>query len=193
MIRRAVPADATALAELGERTFRDAFAADNRPEDLEAHLAATYASAIQAAELADPSRVVLVAEEDGGTLAAFSHLRFGAPPPPGVPGAAPAEVLRFYVERRWHGHGLADRLMRATLEAAAERGAETLWLGVWERNARALAFYRRNGFRDVGSHVFLLGSDAQTDRLLTRPVTPPAPSLPERPGAGRASPPRSAP
>ena len=57
--------------------------------------------------------------------------------------------------------------MRAVIAAASGRGAKTLWLGVWERNLRAQAFYRKMGFVDAGSHTFLLGSDRQTDRLLT--------------------------
>ena len=168
-IRPAAPADAPALAALGERTFRDTFAADNTPEDLAAHLAATYGPARQAEELADPRRTTLVAATDAGELIAFAQLLAGAAPPC-VAGPAPIELLRFYVDRGWHGRGVAQALMAATLEAAAARGAETIWLGVWERNPRAIAFYRKWGFEDVGSHDFMLGSDRQTDRILVRPV-----------------------
>ena len=57
-----------------------------------------------------------------------------------------------------------------TLAAARARGAGTLWLGVWERNPRGIAFYVKCGFRDVGSKPFLLGSDWQTDRVMVRPL-----------------------
>jgi ribosomal protein S18 acetylase RimI-like enzyme len=60
--------------------------------------------------------------------------------------------------------------MTAVLEAAVRRGAATLWLGVWERNPRAQAFYRKYGFVDVGAHTFILGSDHQIDRLMARPL-----------------------
>ena len=60
--------------------------------------------------------------------------------------------------------------MRACLDEAQQAGHETIWLGVWERNERAKAFYHKNCFMDVGSHVFMLGTDAQTDRILVRPV-----------------------
>ena len=59
--------------------------------------------------------------------------------------------------------------MGACLEEAAGGGYETLWLGVWEHNLRAIAFYRRWGFETVGSHTFLLGSDEQTDLIMVRP------------------------
>ena len=56
--------------------------------------------------------------------------------------------------------------MDAAVEAAAARGARTLWLGVWERNARAIAFYAKCGFADVGAQPFTLGADVQTDRVM---------------------------
>lgn len=167
-IRHASPADAPALAELAARTFRDAFGADNRPEDLAQHLATAYGPAQQARELADPGITTLVAEQDG-TLVAFTQLRRGAPPA-AVRGPAPIEVWRFYLAAEWHGRGLAQRLMAAVLEAAIAAGACTLWLGVWERNPRAIAFYRKAGYVDVGTHVFMVGTDPQTDRLMARPV-----------------------
>ena len=88
----------------------------------------------------------------------------------------PLELKRLYVARAWHGQGVAQALMEAALDAARARGAATLWLGVWERNPRAAAFYRKYGFERVGEHTFMLGADAQTDWLLVRPVAavPPA-------------------
>jgi ribosomal protein S18 acetylase RimI-like enzyme len=70
-----------------------------------------------------------------------------------------------------HGRGVARQLMAAVFAAARGRSAQTLWLGVWEKNLRALAFYRKFGFVDVGSHQFVLGTDVQTDRLMVRDIT----------------------
>ncbi len=130
------------------------------------YLASSYSPELQTAELANPGIVTLVAEVDG-RLAGFAQLRDG-PPPPGVDGAQPIELWRFYVERAWQGRGVAQALMRATLDAAVERGAGTLWLCVWERNHRAQAFYRKIGFEDRGSKEFILGRDRQTDRVMAR-------------------------
>jgi len=168
-VRPAVPADARALAALGERTFREAFAADNAPENVAAHLAATYSPARQGEELMDPRRKTLVAATEGGELIGFVQLLAGEAPP-SVRGPAPIELLRLYVARHYHGRGVAQALMAAALEAAADRGALTIWLGVWERNPRAIAFYRKCGFEDVGSQVFILGTDRQTDRVMARPL-----------------------
>jgi ribosomal protein S18 acetylase RimI-like enzyme len=85
-----------------------------------------------------------------------------------VAGTAPIELWRFYVDRPLQGRGVARVLMDALLEAAHARGAETIWLGVWERNPRAQAFYGKCGFLDVGQQEFRLGSDRQIDRVMSR-------------------------
>ena len=167
-IRPALPADAGALSELGARTFRDTFAADNSPEDMTLYLASSYSPELQAAELANPDIITLLAEVDGH-LAGFAQLRDG-PSSPGVGPGRPLELWRFYVERRWQGRGVAQALMRSTFAAAAERGARLLWLCVWERNLRAQAFYRKFGFEDRGAKEFVLGRDRQTDRVMARPL-----------------------
>jgi GNAT superfamily N-acetyltransferase len=163
-IRRAVPEDASALAEFASRTFTETFGAENRPQDLAAHLRSAFGVAQQGAELASPDVVTLLVESDG-TLAAFAQVRRG-PAPGCVTEAAPVELWRFYVDRPWQGRGLAQRLMASVRQAAYQLGGNCLWLGVWERNLRAIAFYQKCGFRDVGSHDFWLGTDRQTDRVM---------------------------
>ncbi len=85
-------------------------------------------------------------------------------------GPAPVELARFYVDRPWHGRGLAQRLMAAVVDAAIQLGGQTLWLGVWEQNPRAIAFYAKSGFLDAGSTDFFVGPDRQTDRVLVTAV-----------------------
>jgi len=166
-IRVASMSDARALSDFARRVFYEAFAAQNDAEDMAAYLDASFGEARQAAEIADRDRVTLLAEQDG-TLLAYAQLHRGSPPPC-VSGPDPVELVRFYVDSGWQGKGIAQALMRATDEAAAPLG-RTLWLGVWEHNARAIAFYMKSGFVDVGSHVFRLGQDRQTDRIMSRAV-----------------------
>ncbi|HEU4628767.1 MAG TPA: GNAT family N-acetyltransferase [Gemmatimonadaceae bacterium] len=168
-IRPATPDDAATLSAFARDCFHDAFAADNRAEDMAAYLAATFSPERQAAEIADAATTVLLAHVDGA-LAGYALLATGAAPP-AITGPAPIELRRFYVARPWHGRGVADRLMDAVLDTARARGAATLWLGVWERNPRAIAYYRKRGFVDVGSWAFVLGSDRQTDRVMTRAIS----------------------
>jgi ribosomal protein S18 acetylase RimI-like enzyme len=160
-IRRAVPADAPALADLAARTFREAFGPVNRPEDIAAHLDRSYGPRQQLAEIRSDAVRTLLASV-GGALAGFAQVRRSTV-------HAPAELWRLYVDRPWHGRGVADRLMAAALDEARDLGAASIWLGVWEHNPRAIAFYARHGFVPVGTQAFVLGEDRQTDLVLVRP------------------------
>lgn len=169
-IRRAVPGDAAALAALAERTFVEAFGARNRPEDLALHCAASYGEAIQRGEILSDALATFVAVGPAG-LSGYLQMAWETPPP-GIVGARPVEIRRFYVDAPWHGRGLAQALMATALDVAAGRAADPLWLGVWEENPRGIAFYRKCGFTVVGSHVFVVGSDPQRDLLMTRTLVP---------------------
>lgn len=165
-IRVASIRDAAPLARLAERTFRDTFASSNTSENMELHCQSSYGEAIQASELKHPAMQTLVCEE-GGALIGFAQLRWGDAPPC-VSSPLPGELLRLYVERAWHGKGVAQSLMQASLEALQRHGSDTAWLGVWEHNPRAIAFYRKFGFVEVGEHVFPVGTDPQRDVVMTR-------------------------
>jgi len=164
-IRRATVADAAVLADLARTTFHDTFAATNDAADMALHLAKAYGVPQQAAELEDPGILTLLVEADGAAIA-YAQVR-GDHVPHSVTGPAPVELWRFYVSQGWHGRGVAQSLMERVKAEALQLGAKTLWLGVWEKNDRARAFYAKCGFADVGEHIFLFGTDPQTDRVMT--------------------------
>lgn len=165
-IRQAAVRDAASLAELAERTFRDTFAHVNRAEDIDSHCRNNYRESIQAAEIRDPNRATLVCHVRD-SLIAYGQLRWGSAPPC-VVATKPAEIQRLYVDARWHGKGIAHALMASLLDAAIAGGADAAWLGVWERNPRAISFYAKRGFAMVGEHVFVLGQDSQRDLVLAK-------------------------
>lgn len=165
-VRNAGPADASALAELAERSFRDAFGAANSEADMDAHCADNFGEALQLAEIQGPDWSTLVAEQSG-ELVGYGQLRWSSAPAC-VAGSRPAEIYRLYVDSRWHGRGVAQMLMDALLKKATEGNADTVWLGVWERNSRAIAYYRKSSFREVGEHRFMLGGDPQRDIVMSR-------------------------
>lgn len=175
-IRTATVTDADMLAALGARTFHETFAADNRAEDIAAYTAYAYGVDQQRRELMSAGATFLVGEIDG-TAAAYAYLRRAAIPEGAAsdsnhPLGRAVELARFYVDAPFHGQGIARVLMDAVVAEAMRREASTLWLGVWERNARAIRFYEKSGFRDIGSHPFRLGSDLQRDRLMARDLAP---------------------
>ena len=167
-MRRGTLNDAGLLSELGALTFSETFAADNTPEDLAAYIATSFNVAQQTVELEDPASTFLIAEVDG-RAAGYAMLHEGQPEKD-VEGANAIELVRLYVSREWLGRGIGEELMRACIDEARQTGHETLWLGVWERNGRAQAFYRKWNFRAVGEHMFQLGSDMQRDILMERPL-----------------------
>lgn len=169
-IDRATPADAHGLAEFAARAFADTFVPQNRPEDIAAHLSETFGAHRQAAEIADPEIVTLLATADR-QLIGYVQVRRGSAPSC-VPGDQSVELWRFYVDRQWQGRGVARLLMQSVHRAAHQLGGRTLWLSVWERNGRAIAFDQKAGFRYVGTQPFLVGADRQTDHIMVAPVTP---------------------
>ena len=172
-IRLATTADAEPLAALAERTFQDTFADDNAVGDMEAYVRDSFSLDQVRAELADDTNTFLLAfVDDVERPTGYAKLRTGTADP-SVTGPDPVELERLYVDRSAIGHGVGAALMRASLNAARSAGHRTLWLGVWEQNARAISFYERWAFETVGDHVFRLGSDDQTDLIMERPVPGP--------------------
>ena len=165
-IRHAAVADAASLTELAARTFYDAFAEMNKPENMEAYMRAAFTVPQLTAELNDPRASFLLAEV-AGVPAGYAKLRNGAAPAC-ITGAEPIELARLYVAQQYHGAGIGHDLMRACLDEARSRGYQTIYLGVWEHNTRAQTFYFKWDFTVVGSHIFQMGDDAQLDWLMQR-------------------------
>lgn len=165
-IRRATLADVGPLSAFAHRVFHDTFAPDNDPADMAAYLAEAFSPGKQEAELAHPQRTCLLAEQDG-VFVGYAAILDGAAHP-SVPGGHPVELERFYVDHAWHGRGIAGALMTAVIDTATRGGGDVLWLGVWERNARAIRFYRKWGFERVGAQTFRLGTDLQQDDVMRR-------------------------
>jgi ribosomal protein S18 acetylase RimI-like enzyme len=165
VIRRGAVADAPALARFAADTFTEAFGDVTSPADLTAHLANTYSPALQAAELADPDVITLLALRDEG-IVAYAQVRRTADAPECIDSRDTVEVSRFYADRSVRGSGVPRRLMQRSLDAALELGGRHAWLGVWENNPRAIAFYRKLGFVPVGRKIYVVGSDHQTDHVM---------------------------
>lgn len=180
-IRLATVSDAEELAALASRTFFDTYAAQNTADDMRAHISRSYEAAIQRAEIQDESMRTLLAVDGADRAIGYAQLRLRDPrhaepacvinpPPPAEPMPNPMEIWRFYVDKPWHGRGVAQRLMNATLALARSLGARSVWLGVWEKNPRGIAFYRKCGFEHIGEHDFIFADQPQTDLVMARAV-----------------------
>jgi diamine N-acetyltransferase len=168
VIRDATQDDAAALTDLAYTTFWDAFAAHpkNAPDDLADYMAKAFNVEQFARELSDEKSNFLIAEIDG-QMAGYSKIVFDYIEP-GVVAQRPVELNRLYSRQEFYGQGVGQTLMDTCFTRARELDRDVMWLGVWEYNPRAQRFYEKNGFRVVGKHVFLLGSDPQTDLLMQK-------------------------
>lgn len=160
--------DAALLADLGWRTFEEAFGADNHPDDMAAFRPTMYSLELQAAELADPATEFIIAEVAGEAVG-YIKLKH-KPVPEAIQAQHPLQIDRLYISRAWTGRGLGDKLMHLSLQKAQQRGHDVVWLTVWEHNTRAQRFYQRYGFREVGELSFVLGRDVQRDLYMQREV-----------------------
>jgi len=160
-IRYANENDASLLAELGRKTFYDSFITFNTEEDMAKYLSEHYSEEIQMSEIQDPNTVFLIAEENGAPVG-YAKLK-GQSKGDGVAGTNPLELQRIYSIQEYIGKGVGPALMKESISEAEERGFNCLWLGVWEKNDRAIKFYEKWGFQKVGNYLFTLGEDIQKD------------------------------
>jgi diamine N-acetyltransferase len=165
--REANTEDSPQLAEFGGRVFLASYA-HVMDEELQSYARASFTTAQQRAELADPSITTFLALDR--EIIGYAQLRIDSRPDCALTAAAPAELKRIYVDHGWHGRGVAQELLTLIHDVALQRGCDVLWLAVWEINARAISFYSKNGFRQIGRQGFPIGNEVQSDLVMARPL-----------------------
>ncbi|WP_423918780.1 GNAT family N-acetyltransferase [Frigoribacterium sp. 2-23] len=170
--RPATASDASELSEVAALTFPLACPPGTELADI-ARFVTTVLSEERFVEyLADDARVVTVIVDDAGAIVGYSMLVGGDPSEADVATVVTArptiELSKFYLVSDTHGTGAAATLMTATLEAAADTGAATVWLGVNRYNERANRFYEKNGFGVVGAKRFVVGDQVHDDHVRER-------------------------
>jgi diamine N-acetyltransferase len=154
-IRRADAADAELVSVLGAVTFYEAYFEQDDPPDLANYIHESFALTKIRAEIEDKHAEFFIIFLDKHAVG-YAKLRTDSKAE-GVKNERAIELQRIYVVERVFGRGVGARLLKHCLEAARERGFETLWLGVWEENRRARKFYEKHGFRRVGTLTFPYG------------------------------------
>lgn len=160
--------DAALLSQLGARTFREAFGRFIPPIDLDSYISATYNPARQMDGLTNPLRKCLIAEREGIAVGyAMLHAHEALPI---VAGENPIELERLYLLQDSIGRGLGSVLMCKCIKESRRCSHKTMWLRVWERNERAIAFYRKLGFEGVGVRSKELGKSIGKDLIMARKI-----------------------
>jgi ribosomal protein S18 acetylase RimI-like enzyme len=169
IVRRATADDAAALALVGSATFLDTFAGILTGADIVAHCAANNAAEKFAAWLHDPASVVTLAEAPQGR-APIGYSVLTAPDLPVEIGPDDIELKRIYTLSRLHGSGLGFELMERAIADARALCRNRVLLGVYGANARARAFYERQGFTLAGTRRFLVGATWHDDVVYARAI-----------------------
>jgi len=175
-VRTAGPGDATALAALAAVTFPLACPPGSTAADQRAFLDAHLSARHFATYVSDPAHAVLVAAAPGagGPLLGYTLLVAGEPADDDARAAVhirpTVELSKCYVHPDHHGAGVATTLLRTSFDHARGLGGAGMWLGVNQHNARAQAFYAREGFAVVGVKHFQVGARLEDDYVLERPL-----------------------
>ena len=156
--------DIEKLQVISRTTFSQTFTEHNNPEDMEAYLNTSFATEKLLGELNNPNSEFYFAQEFD-KIVGYLKVNSGDAQTEQKEAAA-FEIERIYVDQQFLGKKVGQLLFNKAIEIANTKKAAYVWLGVWEENHRALAFYTKNGFVPFDKHIFKLGNDEQTDIMM---------------------------
>lgn len=163
-IRRATLVDIIGLQRIGRETFFETFSTENTEENMNKYLEEGFSTERLAVELNDPNSEFYFAMLDQQVIG-YLKLNVGETQTE-LQDNHTLEIERIYVLQEFHGQKVGQQLYEKTLQIAEQIQANYLWLGVWEKNARAISFYKKNNFVEFDRHIFRLGDDEQTDIMM---------------------------
>lgn len=170
LIRFANIADAELIAEMSRQTFYETFAIHNSKEDMDKFMSEQFTSENLIKEVETGNGTFLLAF-DGENPVGYVRMREEEKRPE-LGDVSAIEVARIYAVRSAIGKGVGRALMEKCIEIATTQNKSVIWLGVWEKNERAIRFYEQWGFQKFAEHDFLLGNDRQTDWLMKKDLQP---------------------
>jgi ribosomal protein S18 acetylase RimI-like enzyme len=153
------------LTKISRDTFVDTFSGHNTREDMELFLEGTFCTEILKAEMEQADNHFFFARH--GSIEA-GYLKLSTPPVSDTGEEDCLEISRIYVVKEQLGNGIGKALMEFAFAFAQKKNKKCVYLGVWENNERAIRFYQRFGFKKCGEHIFIVGTDPQTDWLMKK-------------------------
>lgn len=165
-IRYATREDAALIASISRETFYNTFASSNTREDMDKFMSEQFSSERLMDQVGAPGNIFLLAYVDD-QLAGYVRLLDGIDPAD-LHEVPTIEIARIYAIQEVIGRGVGSALMQRCIELAKAMKKRSIWLGVWEKNERAIAFYHKWGFEKFGTHDFVLGNDVQTDWMMRK-------------------------
>jgi ribosomal protein S18 acetylase RimI-like enzyme len=163
-IRKVLLQDIDSLQHIGRQTFYETFANENTPEDIQRYLDESFSNEKLTEELSNSNSEFYFASDNKNVIG-YLKLNLGEAQTE-LKDRNAIEIERIYVLKEYHGQQVGQLLFDAALQIAKQKKANYLWLGVWEKNTRAIHFYHKNGFVEFDKHLFKLGKDEQTDIMM---------------------------
>lgn len=158
--------DLLTLQKISIDTFHDTFKDQNTPENMQAYLAKAFHSEQLERELANPSSdIYFVYFND--EVAGYLKVNVNDAQSEKM-GEEFLEIERIYIRNQFQNHGLGKHLLNKAIEIAINKNKSKVWLGVWEKNRKAIAFYNKMGFIQTGAHTFYMGDEEQTDFIMSK-------------------------
>jgi len=163
-IKKVTIKDIDQLQKIGRQTLEETFSESNTEENLKTYLDKGFSTEKMTVELHDKNSVFYFVTRDNNVIG-YLKLNFGASQTE-LKDQKALEIERIYVLNQFHCKKVGQILYDKAIEIARQKNVDYVWLGVWEKNQRAISFYQKNGFIEFDSHIFKLGNDEQTDIMM---------------------------
>ena len=156
------------LQTIGRQTFYETFHKQNTEENMNTYLESAFEVSKLDSELNNPNSFFYFAKVNGE---AAGYLKLNVLDAQSEQkGEHALEVERIYILESFQGHGIGKLFIEKAVDLAREVNKQSVWLGVWEKNVKAIGFYEKMGFMKAGEHVFLMGDEAQTDYIMEKSI-----------------------
>ena len=163
---KCTPEELHTLQEISYETFNDTFKHQNSPENMKSYLDSAFSIKQLEKELSNTDSEFFFVYYNN-KIAGYLKVNTDEGQSEEM-GNASFEIERIYIKKEFQKHGLGKYLLNKATEIAMERNKNKIWLGVWEKNENALAFYKRMGFVQTGAHSFYMGDEEQVDFIMTK-------------------------
>ena len=163
-IKKATLAELEELQQIGRQTFNEAFGADNSPKNMQKYLSEKFSKEQLTQEINHPDSEFYLSSV-GHKAVGYLKVNHGQAQTE-LKDQQALEIERIYVLQEFQGKKVGQLLFDKALEVARQKNASYVWLGVWEKNPRAIRFYQKNGLKVFDRHIFMLGDDEQIDILM---------------------------
>ncbi|PZD96682.1 GNAT family N-acetyltransferase [Paenibacillus sambharensis] len=167
-LKKCTLADVNILQDISVETFKETFGHQNSADNMKAYLERAFNISQLERELNNPCSDFYLIYKDS-EAAGYLKINTGTAQSEHM-GERSLEIERIYIRQKFQKNGLGKYLIDKAVEVAAELGKKMVWLGVWEKNEKAIAFYEKFGFVQTGAHAFTMGDEEQTDLIMTRTI-----------------------